>query len=236
MRFCSCDERTRVRKLRKQIYKKCVCAIHYIVHYTCTKNGNEYLMGCFVFSFNYIKSNSALCHCFLFFPDCFFQTINFSFIELYPDVWQIYPGRKKKKKKECSHSTVAAGKVLFQVIDSCLEVLQWKQYKTEQLSCSILFYEAWFCADLFYVDVKLICCLFSLHIIHNDNHPMNISFTWVITNLGNCVERQPRSLLHAVIWTCLNIQNTKSTHPWTKSWLNGLTIMHNEELLITYSE
>lgn len=124
----------------------------------------------------------------------------------------------------------------FEVIDSCLEVLQWKQYKTEQLSCSILFYEAWFCADLFYVDVKLICCLFSLHIIHNDNHPMNISFTWVITNLGNCVQRQPRSLLHAVIWTCLNIQNTKSTHPWTKSWLNGLTIMHNEELLITYSE
>lgn len=99
MRFCSCDERTRVRKLRKQIYKKCVCAIHYIVHYTCTKNGNEYLMGCFVFFFNYIKSNSALCHCFLFFPDCFFQTINFSFTELYPDVWQIYPGRKKKKTK-----------------------------------------------------------------------------------------------------------------------------------------
>lgn len=59
-----------------------------------------------------------------FFSVCFFQTINFSFIELYPDVWQIYPGRKKKKeKKECSHSTVATGKVLFQVIDSCLEVL-----------------------------------------------------------------------------------------------------------------
>lgn len=207
------------------------CALH--MH----KEREWVLNGLLCIFFNYVKSNSALCHCFLFFSVCFFQTINFSFIELYPDVWQIYPGRKKKEeKKECSRSTVAAGKVLFQVIDSCLEVLHWKQYKTEQLSCSILFYEAWFCADLFYVDVKLICCLFSLHIIHNDNHPMNISFTWVITNLGNCVQRQPRSLLHAVIWTCLNIQNTKSTHPWTKSWLNGLTIMHNEELLITYSE
>lgn len=143
--------------------------------------------------------------------------------------------KKKKKKnalilqwrleKSCSRSLIPA----------------WKCYtesNTKQNSFHVLFssMKPDFCADLFYVDVKLICCLFSLHIIHNDNHPMNISFTWVITNLGNCVQRQPRSLLHAVIWTCLNIQNTKSTHPWTKSWLNGLTIMHNEELLITYSE
>lgn len=123
-RFCSCDERTRVQKLRKQIYKKCVCAIHYIVHYTCTKNGNEYLMGCFVFFLITLRATVIYVIAFFFFSVCFFQTINFSFIELYPDVWQIYPGRKKKKeKKECSHSTVATGKVLFQVIDSCLEVL-----------------------------------------------------------------------------------------------------------------
>lgn len=204
------------------------CALH--MH----KEREWVLNGLLCIFFNYIKSNCSMSLLSFFF--CLFLPDN-KFLFHWIISWRVADlPWTKKKKKECSHSTVVAGKVLFQVIDSCLEVLHWKQYKTEQLSCSILFYEAWFCADLFYVDVKLICCLFSLHTIHNDNHPMNISFTWVITNLGNCVQRQPRSLLHAVIWTCLNIQNTKSTHPWTKSWLNGLTIMHNEELLITYSE
>lgn len=69
------------------------CALH--MH----KEREWVLNGLLCIFFNYIKSNSALYHCFLFFPDCFFQTINFSFIELYPDVWQIYPGRKKKKRK-----------------------------------------------------------------------------------------------------------------------------------------
>lgn len=192
-------------------------------------------MGCFVFFLITLRATVIYVIAlffFLFLPDnkfLFHWIISWRVADL--------PWTQKKKKKK------NALILQWRLEKSCSRSLipAWKCYtesNTKQNSFHVLFssMKPDFCADLFYVDVKLICCLFSLHIIHNDNHPMNISFTWVITNLGNCVQRQPRSLLHAVIWTCLNIQNTKSTHPWTKSWLNGLTIMHNEELLITYSE